>query len=67
LARALARENQFIVGLYRRRTNAIRYLGSLERVFRVPVTPRNWNTITAIARVLGIDDAFRCPQREHRG
>jgi len=30
----------------------IRYLGTLDRLFGVPVTTRNWNTITAIAKVL---------------
>jgi hypothetical protein len=30
----------------------IGYLGMLDRVFGVPVTTRNWNTITAIAKVL---------------
>jgi hypothetical protein len=32
---------------------AIGYLGTLDRLFGVPVTTRNWNTIAAIARVLG--------------
>ena len=50
--RVLARESRFVVGLYRRRMKAIRYLGELDRVFGVPVTTRNWNTITAIANVL---------------
>jgi uncharacterized protein (DUF1697 family) len=31
---------------------AIGYLGTLDRHFGVPVTTRNWNTMTAIARVL---------------
>jgi hypothetical protein len=31
----------------------ISYLGTLDRVLGVPVTTRNWNTITAIATVLG--------------
>jgi hypothetical protein len=30
----------------------IGYLGSLDRLFGVPVTTRNWNTITAIGKVL---------------
>jgi uncharacterized protein (DUF1697 family) len=30
----------------------IGYLGTLDRVFGVPVTTRNWNTISAIAKVL---------------
>ena len=49
----LARENRFVVGLYRRQMRAISYLGTLDRLFGVPVTTRNWNTIIAIDRVLG--------------
>jgi hypothetical protein len=30
----------------------ISYLGMLDRVFGVPVTTRNWNTICAIVKVL---------------
>lgn len=57
LLRILARENRFVVGLYRRHVKVIGYLGTLDRVFGVPVTTRNWNTSTAIARVL--EDAPR--------
>jgi uncharacterized protein (DUF1697 family) len=53
LVRILARENRFVVGVYRRHMKAIGYLGSLDRVFGMPVTTRNWNTITAIAKALG--------------
>ncbi len=31
----------------------IGYLSRLDRLFGVPVTTRNWNTITAIGQVLG--------------
>jgi len=31
----------------------IRYLGEIDGLFGVPVTTRNWNTIRAIAKVLG--------------
>jgi hypothetical protein len=31
----------------------IGYLGKLDRLFGVPVTTRNWTTVTGIARVLG--------------
>lgn len=48
----LARDDRFIIGLYRRHMKAIGYLGTLDRIFGVPVTTRNWNTITAVARVL---------------
>ena len=53
LLKILARDNRFVVGLYRRHMKVIGYLGTLDRLFGVPVTTRNWNTITAIARVLG--------------
>jgi uncharacterized protein (DUF1697 family) len=52
LVRILARENRFVVGLHRRDMKVIGYLGALDEVFGVPATTRNWNTITAIARVL---------------
>jgi uncharacterized protein (DUF1697 family) len=32
---------------------AIGYLGTIDQLFGVPATTRNWNTITAIAKVLG--------------
>jgi uncharacterized protein (DUF1697 family) len=69
LVRVLAREKRFVVGLYRRHMKAIGHLGTLDRVFGVPVTTRNWNTIGAIARVL--DDgttrtALRSPSPARR-
>lgn len=53
LLKILARDGRFVFGLYRRHVKAISHLGTLDRRFGVPVTTRNWNTITAIARVLG--------------
>jgi uncharacterized protein (DUF1697 family) len=53
LLKILARDNRFVFGVYRRHMKVIGYLGALDRLFGVPVTTRNWNTITAIARVLG--------------
>lgn len=53
LLRILARDNRFVFGVYRRHMKVISYLGTLDRLFGVPVTTRNWNTITAIAKVLG--------------
>jgi len=38
----------------------IGYLGMVDRVFGVPATTRNWNTLAAIARVL---DRGRPPHR----
>ena len=53
LLKILARDNRFVFGMYRRHMKVISYLGTFDRLFGVPVTTRNWNTITAIARALG--------------
>jgi uncharacterized protein (DUF1697 family) len=53
LLKIVARDNQFVFGMYRRHMKVISYLGTFDRIFGVPVTTRNWNTITAIAKVLG--------------
>jgi len=50
--RILARDNRFVFGVYRREMKAIGYLGTLDRLFGVPATTRNWNTVNAIAKVL---------------
>ncbi len=52
LVQILAREGRFVIGRYRRHMKTIGYLGALDRVFGVPATTRNWNTIAAIAGVL---------------
>jgi hypothetical protein len=52
LVKILARDQRFIIGMYRRHMKVIGYLGALDRVFGVPVTTRNWNTLAAIAKVL---------------
>jgi uncharacterized protein (DUF1697 family) len=61
LLKILARDNRFVFGLYRRHMKVISYLGTLDRLFGVPVTTRNWNTISAIARVLGTTGTVRQP------
>ena len=53
LLKILGRDDRFVFGVYRRQMKAIGYLGALDRLFGAPATTRNWNTITAIARVLG--------------
>jgi uncharacterized protein (DUF1697 family) len=53
LLKILGRDNRFVGVVYRRHLKVISYLGTLDRLFGVPVTTRNWNTIAAIARVLG--------------
>jgi len=52
LLKVLAREGRFVVGLHRRQMRAIGLLGTLDRVFGAPVTTRNWNTITSVARIV---------------
>ena len=52
LLKILARESRFVFGLYRRHMKVIGYLGTLDRLFGVPATTRNWSTISAIAKVL---------------
>jgi hypothetical protein len=51
----LARRNRFVIGMYRRHMKVIGYLGALDRLYGVPATTRNWNTIATIARVLRDD------------
>ena len=53
----LARRGRFVIGMYRRQMKAIGFLGTLDRLYGVPVTTRNWTTIAAIGRVLGSDSA----------
>jgi uncharacterized protein (DUF1697 family) len=48
----LTRDGRFVLGVYRRHLKVIGYLGTLDRLFGVPATTRNWNTVTAIAKVL---------------
>lgn len=50
--RILAQRGRFVFGVYRREMRTIRYLGEIEKIFGVPVTTRNWNSIQAIVRVL---------------
>jgi uncharacterized protein (DUF1697 family) len=50
--RILAHQGQFVLGLYRRQMKAIGNLDRIEKIFGVPATTRNWNTIQAVARTL---------------
>jgi uncharacterized protein (DUF1697 family) len=52
LLRIVAAEGRFVFGQYRRDMKAIGYLGTLDKMFGVPVTTRNWNSIAAIGKVL---------------
>src|SRR5215510_10115562 len=50
--KVLSRDDRFVLGQYRREMKAIGYLSQLDKIFGVPVTTRNWNTILAIVRIL---------------
>jgi uncharacterized protein (DUF1697 family) len=52
LVRVIGSEGRFVFGTYRRDMKTIRYLGQVEKLFDVPATTRNWNTIAAVVRVL---------------
>ena len=65
LVRVIASDGQFVFGMYRRHMKTIGYLGQIDRLYGVPATTRNWNTIIAIVRILkgqafkGRSDAVR--------
>jgi uncharacterized protein (DUF1697 family) len=52
LVRLIASDRQFVFGEYRRHMKTIGYLGQVDKLFGAKVTTRNWNTITALARIL---------------
>ena len=52
LVRVMASEGQFVFGMYRRHMKTIGYLGQIDKLFGVPATTRNWNTVMAILRIL---------------
>lgn len=69
LLRVIAAEGRFLFGLYKRQMKAIRHLGQLEKRLGVPVTTRNWNTITAIVKILetGLGEQVARSMRRRRG
>ena len=52
LVRVIASQGQFVFGMYRRHMKTIGYLGQVDKLFGVPATTRNWNTILAILAIL---------------
>jgi len=50
--RVIASKNRFVFGVYRRHMKTIGYLGQIDKLFGVPSTTRNWNTILAVVRIL---------------
>ena len=49
LVKVIACEGRFVLGVHRRQMKVIGCLGTLDRVFGMPLTTRNWNTIVAVA------------------
>jgi uncharacterized protein (DUF1697 family) len=52
LLKVIAIRGRFVLGLYRRQMKAIGYLGKIEKLFGVPATTRNWNTIEKVVKIL---------------
>jgi uncharacterized protein (DUF1697 family) len=52
LVQVMASKGQFVFGMYRRHMKTIGYLGQIDRLYGVPATTRNWNTMVAIVRIL---------------
>jgi uncharacterized protein (DUF1697 family) len=52
LVRVISSSDQFVFGMYRRHMKTIGYLGQIDKLFGVPATTRNWNTILAVVRIL---------------
>lgn len=50
--RILACNGRFAFGFYRREMKAIGHLGSIDTLFGVPATIRNWNTIKQVLKIL---------------
>jgi uncharacterized protein (DUF1697 family) len=52
LVRIVASTDRIAFGEYRRHMKTIGYLNQIDKLFGVPATTRNWNTVTALVRVL---------------
>jgi len=65
--RVVGQQGRFVFGVYRREMRAVRYLTQLDRLFGVPVTTRNWNTVATIARLLQASQASPARQRPAAG
>ena len=52
LVRLIASKGQFVFGTYRRQMKTITYLGQIDKLYGVPATTRNWNTMMTIVRIL---------------
>jgi uncharacterized protein (DUF1697 family) len=52
LVRVIGSRDRFVFGEYRRHMKTIGYLGQVDKLFGVPATTRNWNTIMSIVGIL---------------
>jgi len=52
LLRVIGSQDRFVFGVYRRHMKTIGYLGQMDKLFGVPATTRNWNTILAVVRIV---------------
>ena len=62
--RVIGSKQRFVFGVYRRHMKTIGYLGQIDKLFGVPATTRNWNTITTIVRILKNESKER-PRRSN--
>jgi uncharacterized protein (DUF1697 family) len=65
LAKIVAIQGRFVIGLYRREMKAISYLGKIEKLLGVPATNRNWNTIEKVAEILGNENRRQLRTKNH--
>jgi hypothetical protein len=52
LLRVYGCRGRFVLGMYRRQMKAIGLLGRLDKIFGMPATTRNWNTMRSLARAV---------------
>ena len=57
VVKLLGIENRFLFGLYRRQMKTIGYLDEIDTLFGARATTRNWNTISAILKILRSKDS----------
>ena len=57
LVRVIGANGRFVFGEYRRHMKTIGYLGRIDKLFGAKVTTRNWNTITALVKIVKRDRA----------
>jgi uncharacterized protein (DUF1697 family) len=50
--KVLSSKGRFVFGVYRRHMKTIGYLGKIDKLFGMPVTTRNWNTMLSIIELL---------------